>query len=273
VDWKIRIGVGGGRGGMPAMNPGFDVAGVIDAVGPGATTWKVGDAVFGALQRSGGGGYAEYVLAAATDIARKPKNLTYEQAAGIPVAGTTALRAVNQINVQKGQHVLVIGAAGGVGSAALQLAKARGAYVIASASSQHNAFLKKIGADQVINYDKEKLVDKVKDVDAVINTVDSEAASAVDYVKHGGAVVLVDGQVDAAKCNAAGVTCGRVGPGALSLGEQLEELAKLAEAGKYTVKVEKAFPLEKAGVAQELNRAGHTEGKIILAITPQASKR
>lgn len=265
-------GMGGGM--MMNRNPGNDVSGVVAAVGPGVTAFKVGDAVVAALQSSGGGAYAEYAVANVATTVLKPKNFTYEQAAGIPTAGFTGLRMVIIGQVKKGERVLVIGAAGGVGSTAVQAAKARGATVISSASSKHVAYLKSIGVDEIISYDKEDVAAKAKDIDVTIVTVGSENANGVTYTKKGGRVVTIAGQADAAACAAAGVTCSTGGPSASpTIGELLTELVQLGNAGKFTVKVDKVFPLAETNAALAFGREGSREGKIAIAVTKDSAKK
>jgi NADPH:quinone reductase-like Zn-dependent oxidoreductase len=250
---------------------GDEVAGVIAATGPGVTQWHVGDAVYG--RTAHGGGYAQYVVADSDGIAAKPKRLTFAQAAGIPTAGATGLLAVKQAGVGPGQTLVIVGAAGGVGSAALQIAKAQGARVITVAASQHNDYLKQLGADEIVNYDKENPADRIRNADAVINLVDGPAAGVLSYVKRGGAIVLPAGVIPREQCAAAGVTCNGLdhgsGPG---ITESLEQVNRLVDAGRFTVKVEKSFPLAQAGDAQELDRAGHAEGKIVLITTSVANR-
>lgn len=266
---------GAGMGGMMMnRNPGNDVAGVVVAVGPGVTQFKVGDAVVAALQQSGGGAYAEYAVANAANAVRKPRNFTYQEAAGIPTAGFTGLRMVIVGKVQKGERVLVIGAAGGVGSTAVQAAKARGATVISSASSKHEQYLKSIGVDEIISYDKEDVAAKAKNIDVTIVTVGTENANGIKYTKKGGRVVTIAGQADAAACSAAGVTCLAGGPSASpTIGELLAELAQLGEAGKFSVKVDKVFPLADVNAAYEEGRKGNREGKLIIAIHKDSTKK
>jgi len=283
-DWRVGTAnpPGGGPppgpppGGMRMMgprNPGNDLAGVVVAVGPDVTDVKPGDAVIAALQQIGGGAYAEYALCLDAVLAPKPKAFTYEQAAGIPTAGFTGLRMVLLANVQKGERVLVIGAAGGVGSTAVQVAKSRGAHVIASASSVHNEYLKSIGVDEIINYDKESVGDRLKDADVVINSVGSENAAAIGYVRKGGRIIDIAGQPDPAACAAAGVGCISGGPGqGPSDGELMKMLVALANAGQYSVKVEKAFPLAETSAAYAYGRTGNREGKIIITLVAAATK-
>lgn len=259
---------------MGPRKPGNDVAGVVVALGGGVTDFKIGDKVVGALQQVGGGAYAQYAIALATVLAPKPKKFTFEQAAGMPTAGFTGLRMVLLADVKKGERVLVIGAAGGVGSTAVQVAKAEGAYVIGSAASQHNDYLKSIGVDQIVNYDKEKVGDKVKDVDVVINEVESENAASLTYLRRGGRLVLINGQPDGAACAAAGVTCSTGGPGkGPSDGDLLRQLVSMANAGTYKVQVEKVFPLSAINDAYAYGRSGNRQGKVILDVAPGAAKR
>lgn len=268
-------GAGGPPGGMrmAARNPGNDVTGVIVALGSAVTDFKVGDAVVAALQQAGGGAYAEYAIARDQDLARKPKSFTYEQAAGIPTAGFTGLRMAKLANIQKGERVAIIGAAGGVGSTALQVAKLQGAHVIAIASSKHNAYLKQLGADEIVDYDTEKVGDKVKDVDVAIVSVGSENAAAITYAKRGGRVVTIAGQADAAACSAAGVSCINGGPGQISDGDLVRELVSMANAGKFSVQVEKVFPFAQLNDALAMGRTGNREGKIVISMNKDSSKR
>lgn len=296
LDWRARIGVrrqdqgappgrgvresagGSGSAGTPAARgsqpiiPGDEMAGVIAAVGPDVTQWRVGEAVYG-RSAGRGGDYAQYAVANNDGIAPKPKRLTFEQAAGIPTAGITALLAVKQAAVGRNQTLVVVGAAGGVGSAVLQIAKAQGARVIAIASSQHNAYLKRLGADEIVNYDRENPADRIRNADAVINLVDGPAAGLLSYVKRGGAIVLPAGVIPREQCASAGITCnGMDRSNTTSTAESLAQINRLAERGQFTVKVEKAFPLGQAGQAQELDRAGHAEGKIVLQTTSAAGE-
>jgi NADPH:quinone reductase-like Zn-dependent oxidoreductase len=261
-------------GPMAARLPGNDAAGVVVAIGPGVTAYKVGDKVLAALQPVGGGAYAEYALASIENMGLKPKKFTFEQAAGLPTAGFTGLRMVIIADVHKGDRVLVIGAAGGVGSAAVQSLKARGAYVITSASYRHNAYLKKLGADQIIAYDQQNVADLVKNVDAVISTVGSENTAAVSYVKPGGRVITIAGQPDLPACSAAGVTCVAGGPGqGPANGELIRELVRMADDGRFSVSPERSFPLAEVQAAYEYARTGNREGKIVIDVTPQARQR
>lgn len=268
---------GGGAGGPPGGGastesiPGMDVAGVVVAVGSGVTSVKPGEAVFSMIGRgvSGlNGSYAQYTLAPATNVIAKPRNLTFEQAAGLGTVGMTAMRSVMTANIKKGDRVLVNGAAGGVGSSVVQIARARGATVIGTASARHDKYLKSIGVSKVVDYTKGPVADQVKDVDVVIDTVGGNSVDdVIKTLKKGGTFLSVAAFGVNAKCAAAGVTCaggGRPGAGGPSEGDLLGEVAKLASAGKFSVHVDKTFPLADASAADAYSRGGHAEGKIIL---------
>ena len=204
ADWKS---------GAPSDDqiPGGDVAGVVAALGEGVTGFRIGDPVFGiAVRRRGvlNGAYAEYSVAPVANVVRKPANMTYAQAAGLGIATVTGVRVVDVTEVAKGQRVLITGVAGGVGSAAAQTAKARGAYVIGTASAQHNAYLRSIGVDQVIDYTKVDFEKQVGHVDVVIDTVGGETAiRAMKTLPRGGWFVSTGSHDLDAQCAEAGLKC------------------------------------------------------------------
>jgi NADPH:quinone reductase-like Zn-dependent oxidoreductase len=259
VDWKLAAHVAPGS----ELIPGKDVAGVIDATGPAAGAWKVGQQVIALVTN---GAYAEYVVAPVSAVAPKPARLSFEEAAGIPVVGETAWRSmVTVADVHAGQRVLIHGGAGGVGSSAVQIAKARGAYVIATASPRHADLLRSLGADEVLDYNSVRFEDKVKDLDIVLNTVDADTgARSVGVLKPGGMLVSVVGQPPAGPCEAAKIRCAIPGPVS---GAMLGPLSELANSGKFRSVIDQRLPLADASKAWELSRAGHTGGKIILEVS------
>ncbi len=202
----------------------------------------------------------------------KPKKFTFEEAAGIPIAGYTGLRMVVMANLKPGERVLIIGAAGGVGSTAVQAAHAAGAHVIAVASSRHDKYLEALGAHEIIDYDKDNVAEKAKAVAVVLNTVGTENANALAYVQPGGLVLDASGQVDEKACAAVRVTCIHVQRQGPSNAELLKRLTQMADEGKYAVKVEKSFPLAKTGDALSYGRAGDREGKVIIDVRKEAKK-
>jgi NADPH:quinone reductase-like Zn-dependent oxidoreductase len=260
VDWKRR-----------AQVPGFDAAGIVDSVGSGVTRFKPGDAVVARVT----GGYAQYALASADDMIPKPRSFTFEQAAGMPVAGIAGYRAAIEARLAPGQRVAIIGAAGGSGEAAVQVAKTRGAKIIAVGHSSQREFLHKLGVDEFLAYDKDDVAAKVRQVDAVINLVDGQASAALGYVKRGGRLTSIAGSPGDAQCAAAGVDCVVIAPGydAIGNGEALRELAALADKGQYRVTVTRTFPLAEAAQAQESGRGGQTIGKIILVVDAAHSRQ
>jgi NADPH:quinone reductase-like Zn-dependent oxidoreductase len=259
VDWKQAAHAAPGI----RLIPGRDLSGVIDAVGDAPGPWQVGEAV---IAIATGGSYAEFAIAAVSALAAKPRRLTFEEAAGIPVAGETAWRALVTIaNVKPGQRVLIHGGAGGVGSAAVQIAKARGAYVIATASPAHDEFLRSLGADEVVDYHKVRFEEKLKDIDVALNTVDADTgARSIPIVRPGGILVSVAGAAPAAQCEAAQIRCAVTGP---ATGEMLASLSALAEEGKLAIHIDRQFPLADAAEALALSHQGHTGGKIILEVS------
>jgi NADPH:quinone reductase-like Zn-dependent oxidoreductase len=259
VDWKQTERAAPGV----RLIPGRDLSGVIDAVGDAAGPWKVGQAV---IAIATGGSYVEYAIAAMNAVAAKPRRLSFEEAAGMPVVGETAWRALVTIgDVKAGQRVLIHGGAGGVGSSAVQIAKARGAYVIATASATHDEFLRSLGVDELLDYHKERFEGKLRNIDLVLNTVDADtAARSIAVVRPGGTLVSVAGAAPAPQCEAAKIRCAVTGP---ATGEMLGSLSELADQGKFRIHIDRQFPLAEAAQALELSRQGHTAGKIILEVS------
>jgi NADPH:quinone reductase-like Zn-dependent oxidoreductase len=250
------------------MVPGTDVAGVIDTLGEGVNGWKVGDQVLGFAR--GSGSYAEYAVVPLTSLARKPASMTFEQAAGVPIAAETAYRALHEAGgIKSGQTVLIHGAAGGVGSAAVQIAKAAGARVIGTASPNNHEFLKSIGVDEVIDYRTQKFEDVVKNADLVLNTVDAATNErSIRVVRPGGTLVSIVGAPNLAACASVKIRCTRPNrdTGAPTA-DLLERIAELADAGKFKVFVEETFSMADAGKAWEKSRAGHTRGKLVIRVS------
>ena len=259
VDWKLIAGAAPGS----RLIPGRDLSGVIDAVGDAAGPWKVGQAVIAVAP---GGSYVEYAISPVNAVAVKPPEMSFEEAAGLPIVGETAWRAIVTVaNVQAGQRVLIHGGAGGVGSAAVQIAKARGAYVIATASPRHNDLLRSLGADQVIDYNTVRFEDKVKGLDVVLNTVDTDTGlRSIGVVRPGGILVSVAGPMPPAQCEAAHIRCAITGH---ATGEMLGHVSEIASQGKLHIHVDRQLPLADAAQALDLNRQGHTGGKIILQVS------
>ncbi len=251
VDWKRRPAQTTLPSGsvLPPI-PGNDVAGVVDAVGSGVTALKVGDAVVARVT----GAFAQYTVANVEDVAPKPRRLTFEQAGAMPIAGVAGLALAEAANIQPGQRVAIIGAAGGAGSVAVDAAHAKGARIIASAHSSQQDWLKEQRVEEFVAYDKDNVAARIQAVDAALNTADGQADAALAYVKRGGQLASISGVPSADKCAAAGVTCTQIRgtvPGRTQ-GDSLRMLSKLAE----------------AAAAQQFAKSGNVMGKIVLVVDP-----
>jgi NADPH:quinone reductase-like Zn-dependent oxidoreductase len=267
VDWKTRA-----RGAFlrePPFTVGWDIAGVVEQVGGGVTRFVEGDRVFGMPRfPREAGAYAEYVTSPSRQLARTPDALSDVEAAALPLAGLTAWQAlVETADVRPGQRVLVLGAAGGVGHLAVQVAKAHGAYVIGTASAPKHAFLAELGADEAVDYTSEPVEDAVSGVDVAVDVVGSdETGRAIACVRDGALfVAIASGGLDALR-EAAGdrvrVTSMLVEPDRMGL----EAIAALVDSGALRPHVSQTFPLEDAARAHEASEAGRTQGKIVLTV-------
>ncbi|WP_404827798.1 NADP-dependent oxidoreductase [Conexibacter stalactiti] len=271
VDWFSRSTGGFGLWAEPPVI-GWDVSGVVTAVGPGASLHRVGDEVYG-LPRfpHQAGAYAEVVVAPSRQFAPKPAALSHVEAAALPLAGLTAWQALAEVaRVQPGQRVLVHAAGGGVGHIAVQLAKALGAEVIGTASAAKHAWLRELGADQLIDHATSDFAAELRDVDVVLDTRGGDyAARSLDVLRDGGTLVSINnpgepGAEVAAAAAARGIATG------FTLVEPdrhgLLELARLVEAGRLRPAIAATFALAEAGRAHQLGEQGRTAGKIVLTV-------
>lgn len=270
VDWKARGGYLDARfpGNPFPLILGAEIAGVVEAIGASVSGLAVGDAVW-AMPGALTGGYAEYATLPASEVARKPASLDFVQAAALPVGYLTAFQAlVEQGNLSAGQRVLIHAAAGGVGSVAVQIAKARGAFVYGTASARNHDFLRERGVDVPIDYATRRFEDAVEGgVDVVFDTVGGETQTrSFDALAPGGILVSVVDPPDENVARAKGVRAALtwVRPDAAQLGEA----AALADAGKLKPFVESVLPLSHAKTAHEQSQTGHVKGKIVL--TPES---
>ena len=270
VDAAIRAGRF--RTGQLPFIPGMDVAGVVEKVGANVTKFKTGDPVYSYLSFQEQGGYAEFTIARENETALKPKGISFEQAAAVPLAATTAWQAlIDTVGLKAGQTVLIHGGSGGVGHFAIQIAKARGAKVIATASAPNQDLLKQLGVDQPIDYTKTKFEDVVKNVDVVLEATRSDSMSrSYGVVKKGGFIVSITGPPDQAQLDQHGLR----GQSLMAHPEAnvLEELTKLIEAKKLTPLVSQVFPLNEAAKAQQQVETRHTRGKIVLKVADEPKK-
>lgn len=265
VDWKVAAG-----GLDPLMNitfpaiPGWDVAGVVERVGLDTPEFQPGDEVIAYARKDWvhGGTFAELVTVPVRAVARKPKALDWNQAAGLPLAGLSAYQLLSRLGVAKGETVLVHAAAGGVGSLAVQIAKATGARVIGTASEPNHDALRELGAEPVAY--GEGLPERVRElapdgVDVVVDFVGGVLDDTLAVLKEGGRHgSIVEGEV-AEK----GGLYAWVRPNAADL----QALADLADQGLLTVPVTEVFPLEKTAEAFRVSQGGHVRGKIAIEVS------
>lgn len=276
VDWVIRSGTNEGLRSFLTlpMTLGCDGAGIVEELGSEVNGLQKGDAVYGVANFFSNGTYAEYCAAKASQFARKPQRIDFTEAAGVPLAALTAWTGLFAYgNVQAGQRVFIQGASGGVGSFAVQFAKAKGAYVIGSASAQNLNYLTYIGADEVIDYTTQNAEEMLHDLDVVLEASplrdNNERLKAVGMLREGGVFVSVntdlpfsDDVIDALARK--GIT------GELAANqprrEWLDEIARLIDAGAVQVAVSKAFPLEQVAQAHRESESWHVRGKLVLTI-------
>lgn len=267
LDWKVRAGhVKAWLQHKLPLIPGWDVSGVVEAVAPGETAVKVGDAVYGMLDFERDGAYAEYVAARALILALKPNSIDFTQGAAVPLASLTAWQSLFEVaRLQSGQSVLVHGGAGGVGHFAVQFAKWKGARVIATASAANESFLRELGADEVIDYRSTKFEKAVQDVDVVLDTIGGDTQlRSWQVLRRGGILVATLGISSLEAARDRGVR----GEGVLVHPDatQLSQIAVLIDEGMVKPAVAKVLPLAEASRAHELSQTGHVRGKIVLQV-------
>jgi NADPH:quinone reductase-like Zn-dependent oxidoreductase len=290
VDWKIRSG--GQRNIIRLRFPwilGLDVSGVVEAVGAKVTRFQVGDEVFSSPRHTRPGTYAEYVCIDEREVAKKPKNLTHDEAASIPLVGLTAYQCVvEKGRLTRGQTMLVHAGSGGVGAFAIQLGKHLGAHVVTTCSAKNADFVRDLGAERVIDYTKESFGDVLTDVDLILDSMGESAFEGnLRAVRRGGRISNISVDVPG--------LVARYGP-VLSLfflawtmirfhvwplltkgvrlshvikrcdGEQLAVLAALCESGAIRPTVEKVFPLENVAEAHQMSETHRARGKLVLHV-------
>ncbi|MFE6845384.1 NADP-dependent oxidoreductase [Streptomyces sp. NPDC057686] len=254
--------------GVPPVPLGWDLSGTVEAVGIGVTLFRPGDEVFGMPRHPAPAGtYAEYATSPARHLALKPAGLDHVQAAALPLAGLTAWQAlVDTADVQPGGRVLVHAAAGGVGHLAVQIAKARGAHVIGTASAAKHGFVRSLGADEVVDYRTADFAETVTDVDVVLDTIGGAyGPRSLRTLRSGGIVVSLASPAEAALAQEAQ----RLGLRAVFMAVEADhagmlEIASLAARGELRPHIAEILPLAQAGTAHELSQSGRTSGKIVL---------
>jgi NADPH:quinone reductase-like Zn-dependent oxidoreductase len=274
----------------PPFVLGHDVAGVITKVGSGVTKFRVGDEVYARPADHRIGTFAEFIAIKEEDVALKPKNLTMEEAASIPLVGLTAWQAlVERGNVKKGQKVFIQAGSGGVGTFAIQLAKHLGAIVATTTSATNIDMVKNLGADVVIDYKKDDFATTLLDYDLVLNSQDQKTLEkSLSVLKPGGKLISISGPPDAEFAREIGapwylqlvmklLSAGakkrakRFGVGYSFLfmraqGEQLSQIAKLIESGVIKPVIDKVFPFEQTNEAMAYIETGRAKGKVVIKV-------
>lgn len=267
VDWKIREGY------LKEMisyqlplTLGWDVSGVVTEVGTNVTRFRVGDAVYSRPDIKRNGTYAEFVAIRESEVALKPLTISHNEAASLPLAGITAWEVlITTAQLSAGQRVLIHAGSGGVGSLAIQLAKSRGAYVIATTSGKNVALVESLGADEVIDYQTQNFTDKLRDIDVVFDTLGGDIQeSSWSVLKKGGILISIVNPPSDTKAKELGVKSAFVfiEPSAYIL----KQLAELVEQGKLRPVIGAEFALHDIVKAHELSETGRTVGKIVLYV-------
>jgi NADPH:quinone reductase-like Zn-dependent oxidoreductase len=251
---------------------GCDVAGRIEAVGQKVQDWKPGDEVFGDISGSGWGGFAEFVCAPAKILAERPENMTFQQAAALPQAGILALQGLRKGQLTSGQHILINGAGGGVGTIALQIARAKGTEVTCVDSAEKMEFLRSLGADHVIDYRQTDFTENGKRYDLILDVMAYHSLG--DYaraLRPGGRFVMAGGSM---RLIAKVFFLGRFVSRSKKLcilvhrpnRQDLEELGSLFQAGTITPVIDKQYSLEEVPEALAYLGGGHSRGKLVINI-------
>jgi NADPH:quinone reductase-like Zn-dependent oxidoreductase len=264
VDWKIRNGLGEMFGLQLPIVPGCEIAGTIEEIGSAVQDFHSGDPVYGYVSLQRNGGYAEYTIAKPEEIAPKPESLDFDNAASVPVGALTSWQAIfDTANLRAGQKILISGASGGVGSMAVQFAKAKGAFVTATASGKNEEFVRSLGADEFVDYTRVKFQERVREVDVVFDTVGGETLDrSFETLRRGGYLVTTVMPPSNEKAENYGVHASMISVQPSS--KQLREINQLIAEGKLKTHVATVLPLSEVRKAHQLSESGRTRGKIIL---------
>ncbi|WP_462412948.1 NADP-dependent oxidoreductase [Neobacillus sp. Marseille-QA0830] len=269
IDWKLR------EGHLKEMLPfqfpiilGWDAAGIISEIGPLVTKFNVGDRVFVRPETTAQGTYAEYIVTQEHLLAKIPDNISFEEAAAVPLAGLTAYQClVNFAQLKAGDKVLIHAGSGGVGSLGIQIAKSLGYYVATTASSKNEEFLKSLGADLVIPYDQQDFEKELRNYDLVVDTMGGEIQNkSYQVLKKGGTLVSIAQPPDEKTAEEIGIHVKF--HWLIPNGKQLTELADLMEKGKLKPIIGNVFDLSEQGLrdAHALSETHHAKGKIVIKI-------
>jgi NADPH:quinone reductase-like Zn-dependent oxidoreductase len=268
IDWKVREGEM--KDFWPHKFPlilGWDLSGVVEKLGRGVSRFKIGDEVYGLPDPTRGGAYADFIAARESEFSLKPKSLHHIRAGAVPLAALTAWQSLFDTGqLQPDQRVLIHAGSGGVGHFAVQLAKWKGAYVFATASTKNQDLLRKLGVDEPIDYTQQRFEDVARNIDIVLDTIGGDTQErSWSVLKKGGVLVSLVQPPSEEKAKELGVRAAIIG--AQPNGAQLAEIAKIIDSGKLAPIIDRIVPLSEARRAHELSQSGHTRGKIALRVS------
>jgi NADPH:quinone reductase-like Zn-dependent oxidoreductase len=268
IDWKVREGHM--KDFWPHKFPlilGWDLSGVVEELGRGVSRFKIGDQVYSLPDPTRNGAYADYVVVRESELALKPSSLHHIRAAAVPLAALTAWQSLfDTAQLQPGQRVLIHAGSGGVGHFAVQLAKWKGAYVFATASTKNQDLLRELGVDESIDYTQQRFENVVRNINIVLDTLGGETQErSWSVLKKGGNLVSLVQPPSEEKAEEIGVRAALVG--AQPNGAQLAQIAKIIDSGKMAPVIDRIIPLSEVRRAHELSKSGHTHGKIVLRVS------
>ncbi len=268
IDWKVREGHM--KDFWPHKFPlilGWDLSGIVEELGRGVSRFKIGDEVYSIPDPTRNGAYADYIVVRESELALKPNSLHHIRAAAVPLAALTAWQSLfDTAQLQPGQRVLIHAGSGGVGHFAVQLAKWKGAYVFATASTKNQDLLRELGVDNAIDYTQQRFEDVARNIDIVLDTIGGETQErSWSVLKRDGVLVSLVQPPSEEKAKELGVRAAFVA--GHPSGEQLAEIAKIIDAGQLAPVLDRILPLSEVRRAHELSKSGHTHGKIVLRIS------
>jgi NADPH:quinone reductase-like Zn-dependent oxidoreductase len=267
IDWKVREGHM--KDFWPHKFPlilGWDLSGAVEKLGRGVSRFKIGDEVYSLPDPARNGAYSDYIVVRESELALKPNSLHHIRAAAVPLAALTAWQALfDTAQLQPSQRVLIHAGSGGVGHFAVQLAKWKGAYVFATASTKNQDLLRKLGVDEPIDYAQQRFEDVARNIDIVLDPLGGETQErSWAVLKKGGNLVSLVQAPSEEKAKKLGVRAALLS--AQPNGAQLAEIAQIIDSGKLAPVIDRILPLSEARRAHELSQSGHTHGKIALRV-------
>jgi len=272
VDWNVREGHM--KDFWPHKFPlilGWDLSGVVEELATGASRFKIGDEVYSVPDPTRNGAYADYIVVRESELAFKPNSLHHIQAAAAPLAALTAWQSLfDTAQLQPGQRVLIHAGSGGVGHFAVQLAKWKGAYVIATASTKNQELLRELGADETVDYTRQRFEDVARKIDTVLDPIGGDTQErSWQVLKKGGILLSVVQLPSADKAKALGIQA--VFVASHPNGAELAKIAELIDSGDLKPIVNRILPLSETRRAHELSQTGHIHGKIVLRVKEEQS--